>query len=359
MKNIWSLIKQTVSSWLEDYAPSMGAAIAFYTMFSIGPLIFIVIAVAGMVFGEEAARGEIFAQLQGLIGEKSAAGVEEMVEAADDPERGPIGAAIGVVALVIGATTVFAELQSALDRIWRAPARETGGIWRLLRARFLSFGLVLGIGFLLIASLIVSAALAAFGRWWAPLFGGWEVLAQVANFAVSFSLITAAFAMIYKYMPRVHIAWRDVWIGAAVTALLFTIGKFAIGLYIGKTEIASAYGAAGALAVLLIWVYYSAAIFLMGAEFTWVYAHAHGSRQGQPREAAAAPVPRRDDTGAETVAGAAFGTPARRLQRSPAAVAQRSTPMRGVWRIAGLALALAYAMRSDPRPGRRSRAVRG
>jgi membrane protein len=185
------------------------------------------------------------------------------------------------------------------------------------------------------------------------------VLAQVANFAVSFSLITAAFAMIYKYMPRVHIAWRDVWIGAAVTALLFTIGKFAIGFYIGKTEIASAYGAAGALAVLLIWVYYSAAIFLMGAEFTWVYAHEHGSRKGEPRAVGDAPVKPRDDTGAETVVAAGFGATAHR-SGAPAVVTPRSTtPMRGIWRIAGLALALAYAIKADPRPGRKSGAVRG
>lgn len=291
MKRIWTLLRETVSAWLDDYAPSMGAAIAFYTMFSIAPLVFIVIMVAGLVFGEEAARGELFAQLEGLIGAHSAAGVEQMVQNVSDPKRSTIGTVVSAVVLMVGATTVFAELQSALDRIWRAPQRQKrSGVWNLLRARLLSFGLVLGIGFLLIASLVVSAALAALGRWYAPLFEGWEVLAQVVNVTVSLSFLTLAFGLIYKYLPSVHIAWRDVWVGAVFTAVLFTIGKFAISQYIGRADVASSYGAAGALAVLLIWVYFSAQIFLMGAEFTWVYAHRFGSRRGGPRAASPAPV---------------------------------------------------------------------
>jgi membrane protein len=189
---------------------------------------------------------------------------------------------------------VLAELQNALDRIWRAPARKkASGIWGLLRARLLSFGMILGIGFLLIVSLIVSAALAAFGKWWGPMLGGWEVLAQVLNVVISFALFTAAFAFIYKFTPRVKIEWHDVWIGAAVTALLFTIGKFLIGLYIGKSAIASGFGAAGSVIVVLVWVYYSAQIFLLGAEFTWVFAHSLGSRRGEPRPGRAEEVPQR------------------------------------------------------------------
>lgn len=284
IKQIWPLIKKTLSSWSNDYASSMGAAIAYYTMFSIAPLLLIVISIAGLIFGMEAARGEIFGQLQGLMGKESARAVEDMLASLNQPTQGVIATITGAVLLLVGATTVFAELQNSLDRIWRAPERDKiSGIWNLLRARLLSFGLILGIGFLLIVSLIFSAALAALSKWWAPLLEGWEVLAQILNFVISFALTTTAFAIIYKLMPRVHIRWPDVWIGAVITALLFTIGKFLISLYIGRSSVASGFGAAGSLAVLLIWVYYSAQIFLMGAEFTWVYAHTFGSRKGQPR----------------------------------------------------------------------------
>ena len=282
LKKTWELVKSAASSWIDDYAPSMGAALAYYTVFSIAPLLLIVISIAGLVFGEEAARGEIVAQLQGLMGADAAKAIEGLLESVNKPGKGILSTLIGIVVLLIGATTVFGELQDALDRIWRAPARQGSGLWNLLRARLLSFGMILGVGFLLIASLVVSAALSALGRWWAPLFGGWEVLLQVVNFAVSFALVTAIFAMIYKIMPRVKIEWHDVWIGAAVTSLLFTIGKFLIGLYIGKSGVASGFGAAASLVVLLIWVYYSAQIFLLGAEFTWVYAHTFGSLKGQP-----------------------------------------------------------------------------
>ena len=201
---VWTLIKNTASSFSDDYAPSMGAALAYYTMFSIAPLLFIVILLAGLVFGEEAARGEIFAQLQGLMGEQGASAIQTMVESVREPATGAIGTVIGVVVLLIGATTVFGELQNALDRIWRAPAREeTKGLWKLVKTRLLSFGMILGIGFLLIVSLIVSAALAALGKWWGPMLGSWETLAQLLNLAVSFGLFTASFALIYKIMPRV------------------------------------------------------------------------------------------------------------------------------------------------------------
>jgi membrane protein len=193
--------------------------------------------------------------------------------------------------LLIGATSVFAELQDALDRIWRAPKRSKAGIWSLLRSRLLSLGMIMGIGFLLMVSLVVSAALAALGKLWGPLFADWEILANVIDFLVSFVFTTTVFAMIYKIMPRVKVAWADVWIGAAVTALLFTIGKFLIGLYIGKSGLTSGFGAAGSLVVMLLWVYYSAQIFLMGAEFTWAYALTFGSRKAQPVPAAAPAIP--------------------------------------------------------------------
>lgn len=289
IKHIWGLIKDTLTSWSDDYASSMGAAIAYYTMFSIAPLLLIVISIAGLIFGTEAARGEILGQLQGLMGDQSARAIQDMLASVNHPKQGTIATITGAVLLLIGATTVFAELQNSLDRIWRAPEREkSSGIWNLLRTRLLSFGLILGIGFLLIVSLIFSAALSALSHLWEPMLESWKVLAQALNFVISFALTTAAFAMIYKLMPRARIRWPDVWVGAIITALLFAIGKSLIGLYIGKSSVASSFGAAGSLAVVLVWVYFSAQIFLMGAEFTWVYAHTFGSRKGQPRPDGAA-----------------------------------------------------------------------
>lgn len=280
---MWQLARDAVVSWSDDGAPSMGAALAYYTMFSIAPLLLIVVSVAGLVFGETAARGEVFGQLEHLIGAEGALAVQGLLQSASKPADSALATLVGLGVLLVGATTVFAELQNSLDRIWRAPVRGASGLVGLLRARLLSFGMILGLGFLLMVSLVVSAALAALEKWWSPAFGGWIVLAQVLNFAFGFFFVTAVFAMIYKFMPRARVDWRDVWIGAGVTALLFSIGKMAIGLYIGRSGVASAFGAAGSLAVLLLWVYYSAQIFLMGAEFTWVYAHAHGSRRGTPR----------------------------------------------------------------------------
>jgi len=283
-RELFDLCKQALMSWKADYAPSMGAALAYYTVFSVAPLLLIVISVAGLVFGQEAARGEIMTQLSGLMGEQGARAVQGMLEAVNKPKEGIIATVIGIALLVIGATTVFGELQDALDRIWRAPARdERSGLLSLLRVRLLSFGMIMGIGFLLMVSLVASAALAALSKWWAPVFGGWATLAQAVNFVFSFAMVTVGFAMIYKIMPRVRVQWRDVWVGAAVTALLFTVGKHLIGLYIGKSSVASGYGAAGSLVVVLVWVYYSAQIFLLGAEFTWVYAHKYGSLRGVAR----------------------------------------------------------------------------
>jgi membrane protein len=282
VKQIIYLAKTAFSSWVDDYAPSMGAALAYYTMFSIAPLLLIVISIAGLVFGVEAARGEIVNQLAGLMGQQGAQAIQSLLESVSKPTQGVTGTVLGAILLLIGATTVFAELQDDLDRIWRAPQREkSAGIWGLLRTRLLSFGMILGIGFLLIVSLVASAALAALGKWWGPLFAQWEIIGHIVNFVVSFVFMTALFALIYKVMPRVRIEWKDVWIGAAVTSILFSLGKFIIGLYIGKSGVTSGFGAAGSLVVVLVWVYYSAQIFLLGAEFTWVYSHKLGSRKNQ------------------------------------------------------------------------------
>jgi len=277
------MLRDSVAAWLADYAPSMGAALSYYTIFSIAPLLVIVIAVAGLAFGAEAASGAIFEQMRGMVGDSGAAAIQGLVKSASKPSASILAAAIGLVTLVLGATTVLGELQTALDRIWRAPPVSERGWWRLLRARLLSLGMILVIGFLLLVSLVLSAAIVAIGDWWGPWFGKMRWLLEALNFAVSFVVVTALFAMIYKMLPRVRIAWRDVWIGAAVTALLFTAGKFLIGLYIGKSGVTSGFGAAGSLVVLLVWVYYSAQIFLLGAEFTSIYTYRHGSLRGMER----------------------------------------------------------------------------
>ena len=285
---IWSLIKMSVVSWRKDYAASMGGALAYYTLFSIAPLLLIVIAIAGFFLGPEAARGELFVQLQGLLGDDGAAAVQGLLESASQPEEGLFATISGVLLLLVGATTVFAELQSDLDRIWRVEAKPTSGLWALLRARLLSFGMILVLAFLLLVSLVLSAALSAVGKLWGGWFEGLAVLLEVVNFVFALTITTGLFAMIYKFLPRAEIAWHDVWVGAAVTAILFAVGKFLIGLYIGRSGIASGFGAAGSFVVLLVWVYYSTQTFLLGAEFTWVYAHERGSRRGQQRPGATA-----------------------------------------------------------------------
>ena len=293
-KQVWPLFKKAVQAWSNDYAPSMGAALSYYTLFSIAPLLLIVIAVAGWFFGDEAARGEITSGLSGLMGEQGGKAIEDMIANASQPKEGLIATVTGIFVLILGATTVFGELQNSLDRIWRAPAREAGGVWKLLRSRLLSMGMILGIAFLLMVSLVLDTVLQSLGKMWGT--EGWQVLAQIVNFAVGFALTTTVFALIYKLMPRARIEWHDVWVGAAVTAILFTVGKFLISLYIGRSAVASSFGAAGSLAVVMIWVYYSAQIFLLGAEFTWVYSHEYGSRKGQKRPGAVEKTPQTEET---------------------------------------------------------------
>lgn len=280
MRDWWPLVKGAATAWVADYAPSMGAALAYYSVFSLAPLLLIVISIAGLVFGQEAVRGEVFGQLQGLLGAEASRTIEALLASASQPAEGLLSTVIGLTLLGVGATSVFGELQDALDRIWRAPARDrSGGLWGLVRARLLSFGMILGIAFLLMVSLVFSAVVAAMGKWWSGVFGEWALLAQFFNLVVGFVMTTGVFAMIYKIMPRVSVRWRDVWLGAIVTSLLFTAGRFLIGLYIGRSDLASAFGAAGSLIVVFVWVYYSAQIFLLGAEFTWIYARTFGSMQ--------------------------------------------------------------------------------
>lgn len=261
----------------------MGAALAYYTMFSMAPLLLIVVSVAGLVFGAEAARGEIQSQLTALMGPRGALAVQELLAGLDRPDEGSAATGVGLLLLLLGATTVFAELQDSLDRIWRVPSRAGAGSgisgWLgLVRARVLSFGMILAVGFLLMVSLVVSATLATLGQLWSADFGAWVWVAALLNAVGSFALVAAMFALIYKVMPRARVDWRDVWVGALFTATLFTLGKSLIGLYVGTSAVTSGFGAAGSLVVVLLWVYWSAQIFLFGASFTWVYAHTHGSR---------------------------------------------------------------------------------
>ena len=279
-KQIGLLMGSAFTGWQDDYAQSMGAALAYYTMFSIAPLLLIVISIAGLVFGEEAARGEIAGQLQRLLGEQGAMVVQALVQSVNKPSEGIWTTLIGVLLVLIGATSVFNELQNALDRIWRVTkGAEIGSFLYELQGRLLSFSMILGVGFVLMVSLIFSAGLSAIGKWWSPLWGAWGIAAHIVNIGMNFILTTGMFALIFKIMPRVRIEWYEVWIGAAITAILFTFGQFLIGFYIGTSGIASSFGAAGSLVALLVWVYYSAQVFLMGAELTKAYSYIFGSRK--------------------------------------------------------------------------------
>ena len=286
----FTLLRRSAVAWNDDDASSMGAALAFYTLFSVAPLLIMVIAVLGLILGRDAAQGHILDQLRAVTGDAGAQAVEDLLKSANSPAKNALTALVGTVVLLLGATTVFTELYGNLNRIWHSPtAPKASGMLHLLRTRILSFGMILGIQFLLLVSLVVSAGLAAAGDWWGARFTGWPLVDQALTFILSLAIYTAAFAMIYKYLPRARIAWHDVWIGATVTAILFEIGRLLIGL-VGMAGLTSAFGAAGSLVVLLIWVYYSAQVFLLGAEFTKVYAYRRGSRAG---EEAPAPPPLR------------------------------------------------------------------
>jgi membrane protein len=273
-----SLLKETVSDWWEDGAARLAAALSYYTAFAIAPLLVLVVAIAGALFGEDAIRGQLERELSSLVGPEAAGLIEEMVARAGTEDGAGWASALGIVALLFGATGVFSELQNALNTVWDVEPKPGRGIVGFVKTRVLSFAMVLGIGFLLLVSLVLSAVLALVSSSIGRLAFGEAALATAFSFLGSFITITLLFAMIYKYLPDVRIAWRDVWVGAAVTSFLFSTGKWLIGLYLGRSATASAYGAAAALAILLLWVYYSAQIVLLGAEFTQVYARRFGRR---------------------------------------------------------------------------------
>lgn len=306
-KSTWELIKATFADWSEDKASRLAAALAYYTVFSIAPVLIISIAIAGLVFGHDAAQGQIVNQIRGMIGEESAKEIETMIVSASKPSSGILGSIVGIALLLFGASGVFGQLQDGLNTIWEVEAKPGRGVWGIIKDRFLSFTMVLGVGFLLLVSLVLSTALAALGEYLNALLPGVSWLWQIVNFVISFGVITLLFAMIYQYLPDVNIRWGDVWIGAAATALLFTIGKFLIGLYLGNSDIGSTYGAAGALVIILVWVYYSAQILFLGAEFTQVYANEYGSRIVPDEDAvpvteearAEQGMPRKQDEGGE------------------------------------------------------------
>ncbi|TAD86143.1 MAG: YihY/virulence factor BrkB family protein [Oscillatoriales cyanobacterium] len=284
LKTVLSLLKQTFTEWQEDKAPTLAAALAYYTVFSLAPLLIIVIAIAGLVFGADAAQGQIVGQLQSLIGKDGAQTVQDLIVKASEPKSGMIATLVGVATLLWGASNVFTNLKEALNTIWNVKPAPGRGIWGFLQDRVLSFAMILGIGFLLLVSLVISALLAAVSYWLNGLLHLPVGIWQIVDFAISFGVVTLLFALIYKLLPDVDLAWNDVWIGSAITSVLFTIGKSLIGIYLGGSGVASTYGAAGSFVIILLWINYSAQILFLGAEFTQVWANRYGSLMQAKRQ---------------------------------------------------------------------------
>ena len=277
-KSLWQFLKDIFTQWMEDEPFLLASSLSYYTLFSLTPLLVIAIAVAGFVFGREAAQNQIVETIGGMIGAESAQAIQGMIEnASNKPTTGIISTVLAGVTLLIGAGGVVGQLQTSLNKIWGVEPKSGQGIWVFIRQRFISFAMVLAVGFLLLVSLVVTALLTAFSQFMGSLIGGADFVGHLLDVVVSFGFVTLLFAMIYKFVPDVQIHWRDVWIGAALTSILFTVGKFLIGLYLGSSGVASANGAAGSLITVLLWVFYSSLIFLLGAEFTQAYASTYGS----------------------------------------------------------------------------------
>ncbi len=277
-KVVWGLLKETFAEWNKDKVSRLAAALAYYTIFSLAPLLIIAIAIAGAVFGKAAANGEIVGQLQGLIGKPGADLIQTAITNASQPKQGNIASIVSVIVLLFGASGLFAQLQDALNTIWEVQPKPGRGIIPMIRDRFLSFGMVLGVGFLLIVSLVASAILGTVSTYFHNFLPGADFLWQIVNFVLSFAVTTLLFGLIFKLLPDVKIVWSDVWIGAALTSGLFSVGRFVLGQYLGSNSFGSIYGAAGTLVVILAWIYYAAQILFVGAEFTKVYARKYGSK---------------------------------------------------------------------------------
>jgi membrane protein len=272
------ILKETADGWDKDNVTRLAASLAYYTLLSVAPLIILAVAVAGLALGEDAAREHISGELAGVVGTGAAGAIQSIAKNARAPGSGVIGIAFGLAVLLFGASGVFGELQSALNTVWDVAPKPGRGVWGVIKDRFFSFTLVVGVAFLLLVSLVISAALTWVGQAFEHSLPGGAFVWQVLNFGISLAVVTALFALMFKTLPDVHIKWRDVWVGSAVTAVLFTLGKFGLGIYLGSAGVSSAYGAAGSIVALVIWVYYSSQVLLVGAEFTEVYARLYGSR---------------------------------------------------------------------------------
>jgi membrane protein len=287
LSRLWRIARVAGEAYVDDDAWSRGAAIAYFTLFSIAPVLLVVIAVAGLVFGRDAAQGAVVRELAGLMGVKTAEALQEMVRSADNKLHGLWATAIGVISIVLAVSGVFSEVQSSLNKVWETKGPPRKALTRLMRARLVSFGLVVALGFVLIVSLATSAALAAMSGYVRQRFPALEIVLNVVDLVLSIGITTALFAAMYKVLPDAPVAWREVLMGAVITTALFEGGKYLIALYIGTSDIASSFGAAGALIVLLLWIFYSAQIFLLGAEFTWAWAEVTRPQGVQPQSAAA------------------------------------------------------------------------
>ena len=345
MRAIFDLVKTVFSDWSEDRAPRLGAALAYYAVFSLAPLLVLLIGIAGLVFGQEAVESRVMAQVGGLVGEEGGAAISEMIRSARKPSTGIIATAIGLVTLLFGASGVFGQLHDALNTIWEVQPKPGRGILGVIRDRFVSFTMILGVGFLLMISLVVSAGLAAFGEVLSGFLPGPEMFLQAINLVVALAVITVLFALIFKVLPDADIKWSDVWIGAFVTAVLFIIGKFALGLYLGKSNVGSSFGATGSLIIILVWIYYSSQILFLGAEFTQVYANTYGSRvvpdedavavteearaqQGMPSKEALSVAAADQGAAATTTTGSSQGATTAQSAPATAAPATRSNAER-------------------------------
>lgn len=340
--DIKSLLFQAYDDWNVDQAPRLGAALAYYTVLSLAPLLILLIALAGLVFGEEAARGQLYGQIRDMVGADGATAIEGMIQNASKPANGITASIIGFLTLIFGASSVAAELRASLNTIWNKPMDPNAGIKDLVKERSYSLAVVLGCGFLLLVSLVISSVLAAGGKWMSGMLPLPEVVLQAFNFVVALAVITGVFAVMFKYLPDADIQWRDVFFGAAFTAVLFSIGKLAIGLYLGKASFGSTYGAAGSVIIVLVWVYYSAQILFFGAEVTQVYACRHGSdplcRDNRATQTKAVPTP------GEKPSAATSDSVVANYQRSAAAQAPGKPGIMGT--LMGSALALTKVVRA-------------
>lgn len=319
-KSVWELFKATLLQWFDDQPFQLSSSLSYYTLFSLAPLLIIVIGIAGFAFGHDAAQRQIVETIQGMVGPQTADAVQGIIKnASNQPRTGIFSAALGIIALIVGAGGVVGQLQTSLNTIWGVTPKSKKGIWVFVRQRFISFAMVLAIGFLLLVSLVISAMVTALTQFSGAYIGGVETIAHLLDVIISFVLVTGLFAMIFKFLPDAKINWRDVWIGALLTSILFTVGKFLIGLYLGHSGATSTYGAAGSLITILLWVYYSSLIFFLGAEFTQVFATWYGSgvSPNDNAEPISARPPRQSPP------------PEKRTHTAPASHAQKSAPRSG------------------------------